>query len=114
MRFSLRKKREHMAAVTEEQILEALKPVMDPEIGIGIVDLGLIYRIDIDDSGRVEIDMTMTAMGCPYGEVLLGRVRETVEKIEGVTKAVVNLVWEPIWHPDERCSDEAKDKLGLW
>jgi len=103
-----------MAGVTEEQILEVLKPIEDPEIRIGVVDLGLIYRIDISDDGRVEIDMTLTAMGCPYGETLLGRVREAVEKIEGVTKVVVNLVWEPIWHPDERCSDEAKDKLGLW
>jgi len=99
---------------TKEQILEALTPIQDPEIRIGIVDLGLIYKVEIGPGGDVAIDMTLTAMGCPYGETLAARVRDVVQKLDGVATVKVNIVWEPVWRPDERCSDKAKDELGMW
>ena len=103
-----------MPIPTKQQIIDALKNVKDPEIMIGIVDLGLIYKVDVDDDGTVDIDMTLTAMGCPYGDMLIAEVKEAAEKVEGVTEANVYLIWNPPWDPEIHASDEAKDKLGIW
>ncbi len=103
-----------MAVPTKEQIIEALKPVQDPEIRIGVVDLGLVYDIDVTDEGEVTIKMTLTTPACPYGEILLAQVHRAVEELEGVTKVQVVLVWDPPWNPEEMCSDLAKDQLGIW
>ena len=77
------------ALPTKDQILEALMPIQDPEIRIGIVDLGLIYKVEISSEGDVAIDMTLTAMGCPYGETLAAQVREVAQKLDGVTTVKV-------------------------
>lgn len=95
----------------EEKIVEVLKTVFDPEIPVNIYDLGLVYKIDLE--GEVcTIDMTFTAPSCPMADFILDDVRTKVEGVEGVKKAVVNLVYEPEWNR-EMMSDEAKLELGL-
>lgn len=103
-----------MALPTKEQIVEVLKPIQDPEIRLGVVDLGLIYDVDVSDDGVVRVKMTLTTPACPYGEMLLAMVHREVEQLEGVTKVEVVLVWDPPWDPKEMCSDFAKDALGIW
>lgn len=100
--------------VTPEQIKEKLVDVKDPEIGLGVVDLGLIYDIDIKNDGEVNILMTLTTPACPYGPELVDAVKLTVMQMEGVKKAEVEVVWEPPWDPEEMASDYAKDVLGIW
>ncbi len=103
-----------MALPTEEQVMDILKPVQDPEIRIGIVDLGLIYGVEVSDKGFVTVNMTLTTPACPFGEELLTQAHMAVQKVEGVTGVEILLVWDPPWDPKERCSDEAKDQLGIW
>lgn len=103
-----------MALPTKEEVFEALKPVQDPEIRIGIVDLGLIYDADISDAGKVTIKMTLTTPACPYGEMLVAMVHRAAEDLDEVTEVEVVLVWEPTWDPVEMASDVAKDLLGIW
>jgi metal-sulfur cluster biosynthetic enzyme len=101
-------------APTKEQIMEALRPVQDPEIRIGIVDLGLVYDIDINDEADVKVKMTLTTPGCPYGEMLMASAHRAVEEVDGVARVEIVLVWDPPWNPEEMCSDLAKDQLGIW
>ena len=103
-----------MALPTPEQIYEALKPVQDPEIRIGIVDLGLVYDVVVEEDGKVAIKMTLTTPACPYGEMLLTMVHRAAEEVQGVTGVQVTLVWDPVWDPKEMASDAAKDMLGIW
>jgi len=98
--------------VTKEDVIKALKKVYDPEIPVNIVDLGLIYGIEIKDNS-VNIKMTMTAPGCPLGFLLVDMVKEAVkEEIPSVKEVNVKLVWDPPWTP-ERMSEEAKRLLGF-
>ena len=99
---------------TVEQVIAVLKPVADPEIRIGIVDLGLVYDVLIDDDGKVTVKMTLTTPACPYGEILMTQVHRAVEQLDGVSEVEVRLVWDPPWDPKEMCSDSAKDLLGIW
>ncbi|PLY13423.1 MAG: SUF system Fe-S cluster assembly protein [Sedimenticola sp.] len=94
------------------RIIMAIKTVYDPEIPIDIYDLGLIYRIDIDDQGDVDIDMTLTAPACPVAGILPGQVQSAVKAVDGVENVSVSLVWDPPWGPD-RMNDEAKLTLGI-
>ena len=103
-----------MALPTKEEVFEALKPVQDPEIRIGIVDLGLIYDVDISEVGKVTVKMTLTTPACPYGEMLVAMVHRAAEDLGDVTEVEVVLVWEPTWDPVEMASDVAKDLLGIW
>lgn len=103
-----------MAVPTKEQVIEVLKPIHDPEIRIGIVDLGLVYDADVTDDGVARVKMTLTTPACPYGEMLLAMVHREVEQMEGISKVEVLLVWDPPWDPKEMCSDYAKDLLGIW
>lgn len=103
-----------MSIPTKEQIIEALKPVQDPEIRIGVVDLGLVYDIAVDETGEVKVKMTLTTPACPYGEMLVASVHRAVEDLDGVSRVEVILVWDPPWDPKEMCSDLAKDQLGIW
>lgn len=97
---------------TEERIIEVLKTVYDPEMPFDIYSLGLIYRIDLHDDGRLEIDMTLTSPTCPAGEFIVEDVRQKVSTVEGVKDAVINLVFEPEWDR-EMMSEEVKLDLGL-
>lgn len=97
--------------VTREEILEALKMVSDPEIGMDIVNLGLVYEVQINGD-RVYIKMTMTAPTCPVTPWILSQAQAVVENLEGVEAADVELVWEPAWNPS-MMTDEAKEALNM-
>lgn len=96
----------------EERIIEMLKTVFDPEIPVNVYDLGLIYRIEVEENGIVLIDMTLTAPNCPAADFIMEDVRQKVESVEGVNTANVNLVFEPEWDKD-MMSEEAKLELGF-
>ncbi|MCB1857240.1 MAG: SUF system Fe-S cluster assembly protein [Gammaproteobacteria bacterium] len=98
---------------SREALVAAIRTIYDPEIPVNIYDLGLIYRIDIEDDGGVSIDMTLTAPACPVAGILPGEVRSVVAGVPGVTHAQVNLVWDPPW-TRESMSEEAQLQLGLW
>ena len=87
-----------------------LKTVYDPEIPVNIYDLGLIYKIDLQDDGDVSIDMTLTAPNCPAADFIMEDVRQKVDSVEGVNSSVINLVFEPEWDKD-MMSEEAKLEL---
>jgi len=95
-----------------ERVIEALRQIRDPEIPINIYDLGLIYGLDIDDMGRVAIRMTLTAPGCPVAQTFPAQVEDAVETVYGVSRADVELVWEPPWDKS-RLSEAARLQLGL-
>lgn len=97
----------------KDEIIEALKKVYDPEIPVNIYDLGLIYRVQVSDSGVVDIDMTLTAPGCPVAQTFPGEVESKVMEVPGVTDARVELVWEPPWTP-ERMTEAARLELGMF
>ncbi|HUF88266.1 MAG TPA: SUF system Fe-S cluster assembly protein [Thermohalobaculum sp.] len=95
-----------------EAVAEALRSVHDPEIPVNIYDLGLIYHVGIDGEGAVEIDMTLTAPGCPVAGEMPGWVADAVEAVPGVKQVDVRLVWDPPWGM-EMLSDEARLELGM-
>ncbi len=96
----------------EEKVVDMLRTVYDPEIPVDIYSLGLVYRIDLADSGELTVDMTLTAPNCPMADFILEDVRMKLESIEGVTAVNVNIVFEPEWNQD-MMSEEAKLELGL-
>ena len=95
---------------TEEAIVAMLKTVYDPEIPVNVYDLGLIYKVDVDDDKNVRIDMTLTAPNCPAVDFIVEDVRMKVESVDGVKSVEINLVFEPEWHRD-MMSEEAKLEL---
>ena len=96
----------------EERIVDVLKTVYDPEIPVDIYNLGMIYKIDVQDDYIVEMDMTFTAPNCPAADFILEDVRTKVESVEGVKGATVNLVFEPAWD-QSMMSEEARVELGF-
>ncbi|MGL5317902.1 MAG: metal-sulfur cluster assembly factor [Bacteroidales bacterium] len=96
----------------EEKIIKMLKTVYDPEIPVDIYELGLIYKVDVDDDKNVTIDMTLTAPNCPAADFILEDVRMKVESIEEVKSVDIRLVFEPEWDKD-MMSEEAKLELGF-
>ena len=103
-------------ALTEQQVLEALKAIEDPELHLGIVDLGLIYDITINPASEgeeVKLKMTFTSPFCPYGPALKNQVQQTLEHLPGVNGAQVDIVFTPPWDPRTMASEEAKIALGL-
>jgi FeS assembly SUF system protein len=103
---------DEMARLTD-QIVAALKTVYDPEIPADIYELGLIYKVDIDDDRAVTIDMTLTTPNCPAAAELPGQVENAVTGVPGVREAKVNIVWDPPWD-QSRMSDEARTVLDMW
>jgi metal-sulfur cluster biosynthetic enzyme len=104
-------------AVTQEEVLTALKDCHDPEIPVNIVDLGLVYKVDLQpaaDAGLqdVSIDLTLTSPGCPSHVQISSDVTKRLLQIPGIANAAVNVVWEPQWTP-ERLSTAAKEQLGI-
>ena len=98
---------------TQERVIDVLKTVYDPEIPVNIYDLGLIYRIELnDDATELSVDMTLTAPNCPAADFILEDVRQKLEAISGLTKVDVQLVFEPEWNKD-MMSEEAKVELGF-
>ena len=97
----------------EAEVMEALREVYDPEIPVNIYDLGLIYDVEVDEFGFVEIDMTLTSPACPVAGTLPGEVENAVRTVPGVSDVHVELVWEPAWSMD-RMSEGAKLELGFF
>lgn len=91
--------------VDPDDIREAMKQVDDPELGINVVDLGLLYGVSMDEGGAVTLDMTLTSMGCPLTDQIIADVRKYVEPLDGVTAVDVNWVWDPPWGPDKMTDD---------
>lgn len=104
--------RDELARMTDD-IISALKTVYDPEIPADIYELGLIYKIDIEDDRSVKIDMTLTAPGCPVAGEMPGWVQNAVGAVEGVSDVDVNMVFDPPWTPD-RMSEEAQVAIGWY
>ncbi len=98
--------------IIRERVIESLQTVYDPEIPVNIFDLGLIYNIDVDETFRVHIKMTLTAPGCPVAGTLPGEIQRKVESVPGVESAKVELVWSPPWDKS-RMSESALLELGL-
>lgn len=99
-------------ALTKDDIRAALKEVIDPEVGIGVMELGLIYEVSTSDEGDMLVKMTMTTPACPMSALLTGNVKEALlHKLPQIKDVKVDLVWDPPWSPD-MMSDKARRKLG--
>jgi len=101
-----------MSTVTSQQILDSLKQCMDPEIPINVVDMGLIYGVNVSTDNKVNIKMTMTTRGCPLHDTLVSDVKRYVNKVPGVNDVNVEIVWEPIWTP-EKMSEAGKKMINF-
>lgn len=97
----------------EEQMIEALRGVIDPELMINIVDLGLVYTITQGDEGKVHVDMTLTSPSCPAGPQIVHQSKTALEQLPGVTEAKIRIVMSPPWTP-ARMTDDARDQLGIF
>jgi FeS assembly SUF system protein len=95
-----------------DRVIEALRTVYDPEIPVNIFELGLVYKVDVDDQDVVHIEMTLTSPMCPVAESLPDEVKAKVEAVEGVAGAVVDVVWDPPWNPS-MMTEEAQLELGI-
>lgn len=103
--------------LTEDHVREELKKVVDPELFVNIIDLGLVYNVDLtaaeDGTTHVAIDMTMTSPACPAGPQLIANSKSAVGQLEGVGQVEVRIVMDPPWTPD-RMTDDARDQLGIF
>jgi len=101
---------------SEDEVRQALKSVYDPEIGISIIDLGLVYGVQVDDDTKnIIIDMTLTTPACPLGPVIKTQAHAVLtNRWPGVNDVDINLVWTPRWDPRIMASEEAKAELGIW
>jgi metal-sulfur cluster biosynthetic enzyme len=99
--------------LTRERVLESLKQVYDPELGINIVDLGLVYEVDVQENGDVDVTYSLTTMGCPIGPLIEDQIRAFLAPLPGIGEVRPELVFRPPWSP-ELMSDEAKAALGIF
>lgn len=99
--------------VTVEEVTDALMEVTDPEIGLDIINMGLVYDIDIDEDNHVTLTMTLTSPGCPAGREIKADAYRVVSELPGVSETTINLVWTPPWGPD-KMSEDAKLALGIF
>jgi metal-sulfur cluster biosynthetic enzyme len=100
-------------APTYEEMRDKLWEVKDPEINLSIVDLGLVYDIEIEE-GLVTVTMTLTSPGCPLGPIIRGEAYAKLKELPGVEDVDVNIVWSPPWDPRTMASDDVKMMLGIW
>jgi metal-sulfur cluster biosynthetic enzyme len=100
--------------VTPEEVMEKLQPIVDPEIMLSIVDLGLVYDVHVDEANMVVVTITLTTPACPLGPVLFAQIEDAVMGIEGVKDVDVELTFTPRWDPRTMASDEIKMQLGIW
>ena len=96
----------------KQKIVEEIKKIFDPEIPVNIYELGLIYKIEVDEKNKVTVDMTLTSPNCPVAESLPNEVKENIMKVEDVSDVKLNLVWEPPWDKD-KMSEAAKLELNI-
>ena len=104
---------ESIKQVAKDEIIACLKTVMDPEIPVNLYDLGLIYKIEIDDNNNVKVEMTLTNPNCPVAGEMPKNLGKSVEKVKGIRSIQVKLVWEPKWHK-EFMSEDAKLALDIF
>ena len=97
----------------KQKVIEEIKKIFDPEIPVNIYELGLIYKIEVDEKNKVTVDMTLTSPNCPVAESLPNEVKENIMKVDGVSDVILNLVWEPPWDKD-KMSEAAKLELNIW
>jgi metal-sulfur cluster biosynthetic enzyme len=102
------------ARPTEQELWDVLREIEDPELRMSIVELGLVYAVDIDDEGLVTIELTLTTPACPIGPMLQGQAYHMLTQLEGVEDVEVNLVWDPPWDPKTMASEEVRMQLGIW
>lgn len=102
-----------MVQLNKDLIMEMLKDVYDPELGVNIVDLGLVYDAVISEANDVEVIMTLTSMGCPLGPVIFDEVNRALSGLMGIGKIDLKIVWTPPWSP-AMMSEDARDELGIW
>jgi metal-sulfur cluster biosynthetic enzyme len=100
--------------ITSDEVLELLKPIQDPEIHMGIVDLGLVYDIQIDEDNIVDVTMTLTTPACPLGPLIIAQIQDAVMDLEGVRDVNVDITFSPPWDPRTMASDDIKMQLGIW
>jgi len=86
---------------TVDQVRDALRAVKDPELNLNVIDLGLVYEVEVSEAGDVHVEMTLTSPGCPVGPEMLSDAQAVLEKLEGVKQVDVELVWEPYWTPEK-------------
>lgn len=98
--------------ITPDTVRKALRQVKDPELGLNIIDIGLVYDVAVSDDGAVHVKMTLTSPGCPAGPEIMGDAKQTVEALEGVSSAEIELVWEPYWTP-EKMDPRVKAFMGF-
>ena len=96
----------------KNKVIEEIKKIYDPEIPVNIYELGLIYKVEVAENNKINIDMTLTSPNCPVAESLPNEVKENIKKVEGVSDVNLNLVWEPPWDKD-KMSEAAKLELNL-
>jgi len=96
----------------KSKVIEEIKKIFDPEIPVNIYELGLIYKVEVDEKNKVNIDMTLTSPNCPVAESLPQEVKDNIMKVEGVSDVNLNLVWEPPWDKD-KMSEAAKLELNI-
>ena len=107
------KELEAVTEINQAEVMDALRECYDPEIPVNIVDLGLVYGVDIDhEAGNVEVTMTLTALGCPMAGEVISEVEMRVEEVENVKNCKVNMTFDPPWSPD-RMTEDAKWELGM-
>jgi metal-sulfur cluster biosynthetic enzyme len=100
--------------ITPEEIMELLVPIKDPEIMLSIVDLGLVYDVQINNDGIVDVTITLTTPACPLGPMLISQIQDTLMEAPGVKDVNVQLTFTPPWDPRTMASDEIKMQLGIW
>ena len=100
------------AVLTADAVRQALRQVKDPELDMNIVDLGLVYDVEVDDGGLVRINMTLTSPGCPAGPMITNDIYKTVRALEGVKDVDIDIVWEPYWTP-ERIDPKIRAMMGF-
>lgn len=98
--------------LNRETMYETLKNIYDPEVGINIVDMGLVYGVDVE-ANKVSVIMTLTSPGCPAGPQILSQIDSAIKGVEGVEDVDIQVVWSPPWTPD-MLSEEARDQLGIF
>jgi len=96
----------------KNKVIEEIKKIYDPEIPVNIYELGLIYKLEVDEKNKVNVDMTLTSPNCPVAESLPNQVKETIMKVDGVSDVELKLVWDPPWDKD-RMSEAAKLELNV-
>ncbi|HUY97380.1 MAG TPA: metal-sulfur cluster assembly factor [Verrucomicrobiae bacterium] len=99
---------------TADEVREALLAVIDPEIGLDIVSLGLVYTVSVDEAGVAAVEMTLTTPYCPMGPVIESQVHAAAASLPGITDVRIELVWSPPWDPHTMASDEARLELGIY